>query len=126
MFGAVYLRYVGASLAALGVDLSLFMAGLAVGIAPVTASIAGYSAGIAVHWLVSSRLVFGKRVALPGGGRTRQQMLFVVSALAGLGATVAIVRSGQALGVTPFASKLIAILAGFHVTYLLRKKIVFA
>ena len=126
MSGTVYLRYVGASLAALGVDVSLFVAGLAGGIAPVTASIAGYTAGIAVHWLASSRLVFGKRVARPGGGRTRQQALFVVSALAGLGVTAAIVGSGQAVGVSPIASKLAAILAGFHVTYLLRKKIVFA
>ena len=126
MLRIVYLRYLAASLLALGVDLAVFMAGLAAGIWAVPASIAGYSAGIAVHWLASSRAVFGNRVAAEGSGRNRQQMLFIVSALAGLAVTTAIVGIGQCIGLPPLASKLAAILIGFHVTYFLRKKVVFA
>ncbi|QAY75432.1 GtrA family protein [Sphingosinicella sp. BN140058] len=126
MIPPVYLRYVAVSVGALGFDMSLFLAGLAVGIAALPASVAGYSAGIAVHWLASSRLVFGDRLAGHGAGRRRQQALFVVSAVAGLAVTAAIVGAGQYAGVPPLASKLAGIAAGFQLTYALRRKMVFA
>ena len=94
----VYFRYVAASAVSLGVDLSLF----------------------------SAALVFGDRVVERGGRRTEQQALFVVSALAGLAVTALVVGAGDLLGAPPLASKLAAVAIGFQLTYLLRKKVVFA
>ena len=72
---------------------------------PRSASAIGYSAGIWVHWLVSSRLVFADGAAARGTGeRHRQKMLFVGSALVGLAVTTAIVGTGTALGLDPLAT----------------------
>lgn len=122
----IYVRYILASVLALGVDLGLFLSALALGIHAVAASALGYCAGIVVHWLISSHVVFAGRVAPAGSARLRQQSLFLVSALAGLAITVGIVGSGAAAGVDARLAKLIAIVVSFQATYLLRRWIVFA
>src|SRR3546814_8105578 len=72
------------------------------GLSPVTASATGYCAGILVHWVVSSRLVFADGAAARGTGeRHRQKLLFVGSAFVGLAVTTAIVGGGSALGLDP-------------------------
>ena len=122
----VYLRYVAASAAALAVDFSLFMAALAVGIAPAIAAASGYVAGIAAHWLLSSRLVFASQVSQVGQARFQQQALFVGSAFVGLAITMAIVGLGSRFGYDPRLAKIVAIGVSFQATYLIRKKVVFA
>lgn len=119
------LRYLLASLGALAVDMGSFLALLALGIAPVLASAAGYSLGIVAHWLLSSRAVFTDSVAEERGARTRQKALFVGSALIGLALTTLIVGMGTALGMDSRASKILAIAVSFAATWLLRKRIVF-
>jgi putative flippase GtrA len=119
------LRYLFASVGALAVDMGSFLALLAVGMAPVLASAAGYSLGIVAHWLLSSRAVFVDSVAEERGARTRQKALFVGSALVGLALTTLIVGIGTALGVDSRLSKVIAIVVSFTATWLLRKRIVF-
>ncbi|WP_366416251.1 GtrA family protein [Novosphingobium sp. 32-60-15] len=119
------LRYLLASLGALAVDMGSFLALLALGIAPVLASAAGYSLGIVAHWLLSSRAVFADSVAEERGARTRQKALFVGSALIGLALTTLIVGMGTALGMDSRASKILAIAVSFTATWLLRKRIVF-
>jgi len=119
------LRYLLASLGALAVDMGSFLALLALGIAPVLASAAGYSLGIVAHWLLSSRAVFTDSVAEERGARTRQKALFVGSALIGLALTTLIVGMGTALGMDSRASKILAIAVSFTATWLLRKRIVF-
>ena len=90
------------------------------------ASSIGYCAGILVHWLVSSRLVFADGAAARGTGeRHRQKLLFVGSALVGLAVTTAIVGGGSAFGLDPRIAKLLAIVVSFQTTYLLRRHIVF-
>lgn len=121
-----YVRYVGASAAALAVDFSLFMAALGLGIFAAGAAALGYGAGIAAHWLLSSRLVFVGRVRDDAAARWQQQALFVGSAFVGLAVTMTIVGIGSAYGYDPRLAKLVAIAVSFQVTYLLRKKIVFA
>lgn len=121
-----WLNYLLASALALGSDAGLFLLLLDAGLAPVPASATGYCAGILVHWLISSRLVFSDGAAARGTGeRHRQKLLFVGSAVVGLAVTTAIVGGGSALGLDPRLAKLAAILVSFQTTYLLRRHIVF-
>jgi len=126
MLDQVYLRYVGASAASLGVDFALFMAAMSVGVPPALAAAFGYIVGIACHWLLSSKLVFIGQVALDSSGRRQQQALFVLSALVGLGLTTGIVGLGSRYGLDPRIAKGIAIMVSFQATYVIRKKVVFA
>ena len=121
-----WLNYLLASGLALGSDAGLFLLLLDSGLSPMAASAVGYCAGILVHWLVSSRLVFADGAAARGTDeRHRQKMLFVGSALVGLAVTTAIVGTGSALGLDPRLAKLAAIVVSFQTTYLLRRHIVF-
>ncbi|WP_374523938.1 GtrA family protein [Sphingopyxis sp.] len=123
---ARWLNYLIASGLALGSDAGLFLLLLDAGLQPMAASAIGYCAGILVHWLVSSRLVFADGAAARGTGeRHRQKLLFVGSALIGLAITTAIVGIGTALGLDPRIAKLAAIAVSFQTTYLLRRHIVF-
>ena len=121
-----WMRYVAASVLALVTDGGLFLALHAGGMAPVWASATGYIAGIGVHWLVSSRIVFADGVAARGSGeRTRQKGLFIVSALVGLAITTGIVGLADVSGFDPRLGKLLAIIVSFQATYMLRRHIVF-
>ncbi|MBP6112863.1 MAG: GtrA family protein [Sphingobium sp.] len=120
-----YARYIMASALALAADLSLFMTLLRLGLHAVPASMAGYTAGLIVHWIISSRLVFAAQ-ALRGAQRKRQKALFVVSTLIGLAITSLIVGTGSHFGLDPRLAKLIAVAVSFQATYLLRRSVVFA
>ena len=123
---ARWLNYLLASGLALGSDAGLFLLLMGAGLTPMIASAIGYCAGILVHWLVSSRLVFADGTAARGTGeRHRQKLLFIGSALIGLALTTAIVGTGTALGLDPRLAKLAAIVVSFQATYLLRRHIVF-
>jgi putative flippase GtrA len=122
----VYCRYIAASAVSLGVDFGTFMVALTLGVPPALAAAIGYIAGIASHWLLSSRLVFTGSVADVGAGRRNQQALFVLSALVGLGITTAIVGLGSRYGLDPRLAKGVAVLVSFQATYVLRRKVVFA
>ena len=121
----VLVRYLGASVIALGCDMTSFLTLLELGTVPGVAAAVSYCVGIMVHWLISSRKVFTDSVASSGAARTRQKALFVVSALVGLGVTTAIVAGGSILGLDPRLAKLIAIAVSFTVTWLLRDVVVF-
>jgi putative flippase GtrA len=126
LWRATYLRYLAASVVALGVDFSLFLALQASGMPIALLSALSYSAGILMHWLISSRLVFAGELRDVGIDRARQQALFLLSAFAGLLITVAIVSLAVQFGLDARLAKLIAVPASFQATYLLRAKIVFA
>lgn len=124
---ATYARYVAASAIALASDLALFMLLLNAGAHPVPASAIGYSAGLIIHWAISSRYVFGRGVPCPFvSRRRRQKLLFVASAMVGLAITSAIVGLGSHLGLDARLAKLCAIAVSFQTTYLLRRAVVFA
>lgn len=121
-----WVNYLFASVLALGSDAGLFLLLLDSGLSPMAASAIGYCAGILVHWLVSSRLVFADGAAARGTDeRHRQKMLFVGSALVGLAVTTGIVGAGSGLGLDPRLAKLVAIVISFQTTYLLRRHLVF-
>jgi len=119
-------RYLLASVGALAVDMSTFLALLAFGTWAAGASAVGYAAGILAHWLMSSRAVFADRVAERGLPRTQQKVLFVASAVLGLGLTTGIVFAGDTAGLDPRAAKLVAIAVSFAATWLLRSRVVFS
>ncbi len=124
---SAYMRYIGASVVALGADIVFFLAVLRAGLTPTIASAAGYMLGVVVHWLVSSRLVFADGSAARGSReRTGQKALFVGSALVGLAITTGIVGLGSHWGADPRLAKLFAIAIAFQATWLLRRTIVFA
>lgn len=126
MCDARLVKYGLASIVALGSDAGLFLLLLGTGMGAVMASASGYCAGILVHWLVSSRLVFAEGAAARGSDeRTRQKALFVGSALVGLAITTAIVGIGTLVHGDARIAKLLAILVSFQATYLLRRHIVF-
>jgi putative flippase GtrA len=121
-----YLRYLVASVGALGVDMGLFVGALALGLHPTLAAGTGYTAGILAHWLLSSRAVFTGQLAEAGAPRRQQQALFLVSAMIGLGVTMAIVGLGHAIALDPRLAKLVAIGVSFQITYFIRRRVVFA
>lgn len=121
----VILRYLLASVGALAVDMGCFLGLMATGMVAAPASAIGYAAGILAHWLLSSRAVFTGRVADRGLARTRQKALFVISALAGLALTTAIVAGSDAAGLDPRIGKLVAIALSFALTWWLRNIVVF-
>lgn len=120
-----YLRYIAVSGGALGVDLGAYFVMLHAGVAAALAAAIGYLAGVVVHWILSSRLVFDD-VAERGLARTKQKALFLTSAFIGLGITVAIVALATRFGLDPRLAKLVAVAVSFQTTYLLRRNIVFA
>jgi putative flippase GtrA len=126
MLDRVYCRYVAASAAALGVDFALFLGAMSLGVPPTLAAACGYIAGIACHWSLSSRAVFVGRAAEASFNRRQQQALFVGSAFVGLVITMTIVGLGSHYGLDPRIAKIAAVGVSFQVTYLLRRKIVFA
>ncbi|HVU31585.1 MAG TPA: GtrA family protein [Sphingomicrobium sp.] len=126
MLDQTYTRYIGASVASLGVDFAIFMAALSIGLTPALAAAVGYIAGIACHWVISSRMVFVGQVAAVGAARRQQQLLFLLSALVGLGITTGIVGLASRYGLDPRIAKGIAIVVSFQATYVLRKRVVFA
>lgn len=119
------LRYLLASVVALGVDMLAFLLLLDIGFPAAAASALAYVLGIIVHWLISSRKVFATSVAGRGIARTRQKAMFLLSALMGLGLTTTIVGTGSWAGIDPRTAKIFAIGVSFFATWLVRKNLVF-
>lgn len=126
MLDQVYTRYIGASVISLGLDFGVFMATLSLGVPPAIAAATGYIAGIFCHWAISSRVVFAAQLAASSVGRRQQQILFLLSALVGLGITTGVVGIAVRYGVDPRLAKAAAIVVSFQATYVLRRKVVFA
>jgi putative flippase GtrA len=126
MLDQVYTRYIGASVASLGLDFGVFMAALSLGVPAAIAAATGYIAGILCHWAISSRVVFAAQLAASSAGRRQQQALFLLSALVGLGITTGVVGIAVRYGLDPRLAKVAAIVVSFQATYVLRRKVVFA
>ncbi len=118
--------YLLASVAALGVDLAGFVVLVEVlGSAP-AAGVLSYSAGIAAHWQLSSRLVWADRVSREPAQRIVQMSLFLLSALIGLALTACVLVLAEWAGWAPLAAKAVAVAVSFCATYLLRAVFVFS
>ncbi len=121
-----FARYLSASVVALCADAGTFLILLQGGTPPAGAAAAGFILGIAVNWLVSSRVMFADRVAGAGPQRRRQQALFLVSALVGLVLTTVIVGGAPILAINPRLAKLVAVAVSFVTTSGMRHVMVFS
>jgi putative flippase GtrA len=122
----VFLRYIAVSVGALAADMAIFMILLESGLPSIPGSAIGYSVGILVHWMLSSRKVFHNRVSNKGtAARTQQKAMFLASALLGLLLTIAIVGAGTVVGADPRLAKIVAIIISFLLTYALRNVVIF-
>ena len=119
------LRYLFASVVALAADVGTFWLLARSHVDDALASAIGYAIGIGVHWLISSRIVFGESVAKRGFARSRQKGLFALSAFIGLAVTTAIVGFADWMRFDTLIAKLFAVGVSFTLTYLLRARIVF-
>lgn len=113
-------RYLAASIIALAFDLACFASLVALSVDPAIASAAGYCAGIIIHWLVSTNIVFTGKTR-DGAALNVQRALFVGSAFVGLAITVATVELLGRAGVHPIPSKGAAIGISFVAVYAMRK-----
>jgi len=118
-------RYLAAGVIALCADTAFLMALVRVGVSPTWAAAAGFTLGIAVNWLVASRLMFADGIAAPGPERRRQLVIFVATAMVGMALTMAIVGGGAAMGISVHGAKLIAVGVSFVVTTGMRHVLVF-
>lgn len=113
-------RYLLASVVSLAFDVALFMVLVAFASDPGWASAAGYSAGIIVHWLISSSFVFPGKTR-EGAALQLQRVGFIATAILGLGITVSIVSWLTDLGTLPVIAKGAAVFVSFFAVYLTRK-----
>ena len=120
-----FLRYIIASVGALSVDVGTFMLLVREGVAAGPAAALGYSIGMLANWWLVSRGVFDTTLAEKGEARLRQQVLFVVTTLAGLGLTTAIVGGLVAAGLAPIVTKGFAVVVSFFLNWGARKYLVF-
>lgn len=118
-------RYAVVSAAALLLDFALFLALLRLGMGPTPAGVLGYAAGLALHYLLSTRYVFDAA----GAGKHHARLFgeFALSGIAGLVITAAVIAAATGLaGLPPVMAKVLAAAMSFITVYLLRRKIVFA
>ena len=113
-------RYLVASVVALAVDVAVYFALVGLNLSTAIASGVGYSAGIMIHWLISSQIVFVGKVR-EGIAKHLQRALFAGSALLGLGITVGVVAVLSNFGSDPATAKLVAIIVSFIAVYAVRK-----
>lgn len=117
--------YTVASVLALGLDLVAFNALLLAGVRATLAGVAGYAAGLILHYVLSSRFVFRTE----GSSKTGMQRFveFSLSGGVGLAMTWAIIHVATDFAHMPaMVGKAAAVAASFLVVFVLRRSIVFA
>jgi putative flippase GtrA len=117
-------RYSAASVLALILDFTVYLLLTAGEMKPVLAGVLGYSAGIVLHFLLSSRFVF---VAAAAKAHVRRFGEFVLSGLAGIGTTAVVMTLATTVADLPgLTAKILAAGASFLLVYWLRCTVVFA
>jgi putative flippase GtrA len=118
-------RYSAASALALALDFATYLSLAGGGMKPVLAGVLGYSAGLVLHFVLSSRFVFNATAS----DKTRARLMgeFALSGLAGIGATAIVMAIATDLaGLPGLVAKMLAAGASFVLVYWLRCTIVFA
>jgi putative flippase GtrA len=117
----MFARYLLASVCALSLDMGLFLALSGADVPSALAACGGYVAGLLLHWAISIRFVFA--CERPSH---MQRVAFLMSAIAGLPITVAIIETITYFGLGLAIAKLIAIPISFGTVYAIRKHGIFS
>lgn len=125
VLGEDRLRYALVSATALTLDTLVTLNLAWSGVAPAFSAAAGYSLGLALHWVLSTRFVFSAEVAETQAARARQAALFIISGLGGLAFTVATFTGAVGMGLPASISKALAVGVSFCIVYLIRRHIIF-
>lgn len=117
--------YTVVSAMALGLDLAIFKALVWTGTRAAIAGIAGYSIGLALHYVLSVRYVFETEGSTKSG--LRRFVEFCLSGLVGLFITWGVILvATEWLALPPIIGKIAAVGTSFVVVFLLRRGVVFA
>lgn len=119
-----FLRYGVVSVAALSLDLAIFLTLAESGAASTLAGAAGYAVGLLLHFVLSVALVFG-----PAREKSRRRLFgeFAASGMFGLMTTAIIIGlMVDKLHTSAFTAKTTAVLITFVAVFILRRHVVFA
>lgn len=118
-------RYTVVSVLALGLDFLLFLTLTHAGVAKAAiAGVIGYSAGLVLHFLLSSRYVFN--VANAGKSQARLFAEFAATGLVGVLITWAVIALATDIGhLPPVIGKAGAVVVSFAAVFVLRRSVVF-
>jgi putative flippase GtrA len=117
-------RYSAASVLALALDFALYLTLTTGAMKPVLAGVLGYGAGLALHFLLSTRFVFD--AAASSKAQTRLFGEFALSGLAGIATTAIVVAlASDIAGLAALPAKVLATGASFVLVYWLRCSMVF-
>ena len=117
-------KYTVASVVALATDLMIYLALAKSGTALTIAAIVGYSIGMMMHFVLSSRYVFETGAIEKSEPRLFGE--FAVSGAVGLVLTVTVVFIAEKVFLaTPFIAKLAAVAISFLAVYFVRRCLVF-
>lgn len=117
-------KYTVASVIALATDFLIYLSLATGGFALTLAAIAGYSIGMMMHFVLSSRYVFETQKL----DKTESRLFgeFAISGAIGLVLTVTVVFIAEKVFLaTPFFAKLAAVAISFFAVYLVRRCLVF-
>ncbi|MBW8843664.1 MAG: GtrA family protein [Burkholderiales bacterium] len=118
-----FLRYFAASAAALALDTAVFKLGLSLGIHLAVAACLGFSFGLVLIYIISSRHVFSQHRLR---NRRNEFALFALIGVAGLLLTEALLwLLVKQLGAAPVAAKLTSACGVFLFNFALRKALLF-
>ncbi|MEN9856284.1 MAG: hypothetical protein RL186_1447 [Pseudomonadota bacterium] len=120
-----FLTYLGVSVAALLLDVSVYAGAIAFFVDRTSAAALGYSVGMILHYVLSRYVVFASKTQ--GKAAALEAITFVLSGLAGLILTSAMVYLSTHflhLGAAP--AKMIAVAVSFISVYAMRRLFVFA
>lgn len=118
-----FTRYLAVSLIALAIDVGALFSLTQLGLHEAAAAAFAYMLGMVCHYLLSIRFVFQFRRLEQD--KSREFVLYALSAFVGLGLSVGIVWIGAKSDVSVMLSKAAAVAVSFVVTFSLRKVLLF-
>ena len=118
-------RYTLVSAVALGIDMGLFLVlARGAGVKPAIAGVAGYCAGLVLHFILSTRFVFDARASQKSPSRLFGE--FAATGLVGVAITWAVIAAATDVAHLPdIAAKAAAVATSFVAVFLLRRTLVF-
>ena len=118
-------RYTLVSGLALALDFAVYLLLAGGGTNVTLAGVAGYACGLALHYVLSVRLVFDPQASNKAQGRLLAE--FALTGLAGMAITALVIALATDLvGLPLLPAKMLAVGASFLVVFALRRGVVFA